>query len=98
MIILIQSPLSIPTISITSGPSENKLITGRNIMEYAKIGVPQLNGQSYSYWNTKMKSFLGELGFDIWHRIVIGYIATKNPNTAAMKELKRNKKIAIYFI
>jgi hypothetical protein len=70
-------------------------------MEYAKIGVPQFDGQnglSYEMWRNKMKVFLGAQGYDVWYSVVTGYIGSKKPKTATKKELKRNKKIAMDFI
>jgi hypothetical protein len=49
-------------------------------------------------WNIRMKIFLKGQGYDIWQSIVTGYNATKKPNTATKKELKRNNKIVMYFI
>jgi hypothetical protein len=58
-------PLSIPTISIREGPSENSLITGRKNMEYANIGLPIFDGQNYAFCNKRMKMFLQRKGFDV---------------------------------
>jgi hypothetical protein len=64
---------------VSEGPSKNSLITGRKIMEYTNIGVPQFNEQSYDFWSAKMKSFLGAQGFDVWKSVVTGYTNTKKP-------------------
>jgi hypothetical protein len=69
-------------------------------MEYSMNGAPMFNGQKglkYELWN-RMKVFLQEHGYDVWHSVVTGYNATKKPKTATKKELKRNKKIAMDFI
>lgn len=43
-----------------------------------------------------MNSFLGEMWYDAWKSVVIGYTPPKRPpNTATKKELKRNNKVAM---
>jgi hypothetical protein len=45
---------------------ENSLTTGRKIMEYAKIGVPQFDGHNYAFWRRRMKTYIQAHGFDVW--------------------------------
>ena len=43
-----------------------------------------------------MKEFLGEMGYDVWNLVVIGYTPPKWAlKSAARKELKRNNKLAM---
>ena len=44
------------------------------------------------------KQFLHAQGNNIWLSIIIGYDSSKREKTAAKKELKKNKKIAMDFI
>jgi hypothetical protein len=60
---------------------ENSLTTGRKIMEYTKIGVPMFDGQNYSFWNKRMKTFLQAHGFDVWKSVVDGYTTPATPPT-----------------
>jgi hypothetical protein len=63
--------------------------------------VPILFGQSgleYEHWRLRTRTFLKAQGYDIWQSVVTGYNATKKPNTAAKKELKKNNKIEMDFI
>jgi len=42
-----------------------------------------------------MDTFLQSHEYDVWQSVVTRYTATKKPEIAAKKELKRNKKIAM---
>jgi len=55
-------------------------------------------GLKYEMWTNKMKTFLGEQGYDVWYSIVTGYTDPKKPRTVAKKELKRNNKMVMDFI
>jgi hypothetical protein len=55
-------------------------------------------GMIYEIWNNRMKVFLQEHGYGVWHSFVTIYTHSMKLNTIAKKELKRNKKIAMGFI
>jgi hypothetical protein len=70
-------------------------------MYYSKNGVPMFNdynGFKYEMWSRREKVFLQEHGHYIWLSVVTGYDSSKREKTAAKKELKNNKKIAMDFI
>jgi hypothetical protein len=50
-------------------------------VEYAKIGAPRFDGQNYTFWNKRMKTFLQEHGFDFWKLVVDGYKTLATPPT-----------------
>jgi hypothetical protein len=50
-------------------------------MEYAKIGAPVFDGQNYTFWNKRMKTFLQAQGFDVWKSVVDGYTTPTTPPT-----------------
>jgi hypothetical protein len=50
-------------------------------MEYTKIGAPRFDGQNYTFWNKRMKTFLQAQGFDVWKSIVDGYTTPATPPT-----------------
>jgi hypothetical protein len=56
------------------------------------------NGLKYELWSGRMKSFLQAQGYCIWLSVIIGYDSSKREKTAAKKELKKSKKIAMDFI
>jgi hypothetical protein len=71
-------------------------------MECSVNGETMFNGQKgmkYEMWSIRMKTFLQARGYDVWKLLVTGYTTTKKPpKTAAKKDLKRKKKIAMDFI
>jgi hypothetical protein len=70
-------------------------------MDYFENGVPLFNGPNglkYELWSGRTKVFLQEQGHYICLLVVTGYDSSKREKTAAKKELKKNKKIAIDFI
>ena len=70
-------------------------------MDYFENGVPMFNGHNgfkYEMWSRKTKVFLQAQGHYIWLSVVTGYDSSKRENTAAKKELRKNKKIAMDFI
>jgi hypothetical protein len=73
----------------------------REIMDYFENGVPMFNGQNgfkYDMWSRRTKVFLHAQGHYIWLSVVTRYDNSKREKTAAKKELKKNKKIAMDFI
>ena len=50
-------------------------------MDYSKIGIPQFDGEYYSFWSRIMKTQTHALGFDVWWSIVDGYKAPTTPPT-----------------
>jgi hypothetical protein len=48
-------------------------------MEYAKIEAPVFDGQNYTFWNKRMKTFLHARGFDVWRSVVDGYTTPATP-------------------
>jgi hypothetical protein len=50
-------------------------------MEYTKIGAPRFDGQNYTFWNKRMKTFLQAQGFDVWKSVVDGYTTPTTPPT-----------------
>jgi hypothetical protein len=70
-------------------------------MDYSENGVPMFNGQNglnYEMWTIRTELFLQAQGLYIWLSVVTGYDSSKREKTAAKKELKKNKKIAMDFI
>jgi hypothetical protein len=70
-------------------------------MDYFENGVPLFNGQNglkYEMWSIRTKVFLQEQGNYIWLSVVTRYDSSKREKTATKKELKKNNKIAMYFI
>jgi hypothetical protein len=59
-----------------------------------KNGIPQFDGQRYSFWSIRMKTYIQEQRFEIWKSIVDGYIApTVLPtNNKEMKLGQNNSK------
>jgi hypothetical protein len=41
--------------------------------------APLFNGGGYSLWKIRMKSFMLDLGFNIWKHVVDGYTTPTNP-------------------
>jgi hypothetical protein len=48
-------------------------------MDYARIGVPQFDGENYALWSKRMKTYIQAQGFDVWREIVDGYKALATP-------------------
>jgi hypothetical protein len=46
-----------------------------------KNGIPQFDGQKYSFWSIRMKTYIQAQGFEIWQSIVDGYTAPTVPPT-----------------
>ena len=38
-----------------------------------KNGIPQFDGQKYTFWRKRMKTYIQAQGFEIWKSIVDGY-------------------------
>jgi hypothetical protein len=70
-------------------------------MDYSENGVPMFNGHNgfkYEMWSIRTKLFFQAQGHYICLSVVTGYNSSKRENTAAKKELRKNKKIAMDFI
>jgi chromosome segregation ATPase len=70
-------------------------------MDYSENGVPMFNGQNgfkYETWSRMMELFLQAQGHYIRLSVVTGYDISKRAKIATKKELKKNNKIAMYFI
>jgi hypothetical protein len=59
-----------------------------------KNGIPQFDGQKYSFWSIRMKKYIQAHGFEIWQSIVDGYTTPTIPptNGKAMKLGQNNSK------
>jgi hypothetical protein len=59
-----------------------------------KNGIPQFNGQKYAFWSIRMKTYIQDIGFEIWQSIVDGYTTPKTPptNDKAVKLGQNNSK------
>jgi hypothetical protein len=82
-------------------PSGNSLTTRRRSWIILRNGVPMFNGQNgfkYEMWSIRIEVFLQEHGHYIWLSVVTEYDSSKRAKTAAKKELRKNKKIAMDFI
>jgi hypothetical protein len=44
-------------------------------------GIPQFNGQNYSFWRIRMKTYIQAQGFEIWQSIVDRYTTPSVPPT-----------------
>jgi hypothetical protein len=53
----------------------------KEIMDYAKIGVPIFDDQDYAFWSIRMKTYVQAHGFDVWRAVVDGYKAPTTPPT-----------------
>ena len=100
-LLLIQPPLSNPTIGIKVGSFKNEFNHWKKIMDYSKNGIPMFNGQNgfkYEIWSIRTEVFLQAQGHYICLSVVTRYDSSKRAKTAAKKELKKNNKIAMDFI
>jgi hypothetical protein len=61
-----------------------------------KNGIPHFDGQKYSFWSIRMKTYIQEQGFEIWQSIVDGYkvLAVPPTNDKAVKLGQNNSKAA----
>jgi hypothetical protein len=50
-------------------------------MDYAKIGIPQFDGQNYSFWRRRMQTYVQPQWFDVWWAVVDGYKVPITPPT-----------------
>jgi hypothetical protein len=59
-----------------------------------KNGIPQFDGQKYSFWRIRMKTYIQAHGFQVWQSIVDGYTAPTVPPTSdkAVKLGENNSK------
>lgn len=66
---------------------------------FSSKGDPIIDGTYYAYWSTKMRTYLMDLGSDIWRSIIIGYQApTTLPTYTIEKNLYENNEKATYAI
>jgi hypothetical protein len=59
-----------------------------------KNGIPQFDGQKYSFWSIRMKAYIQAQGFQVWQSIVDGYTVPTVPPTSdkAVKLGENNSK------
>jgi hypothetical protein len=48
-------------------------------MDCTKNGAPMFDGQNYTFWNKRMKTFLQAQGFDVWKAVVDRYTTPATP-------------------
>ena len=46
-----------------------------------KNGIPQFDGQKYSFWSIRMRTYIQAQGFQVWQSIVDGYTTLATPPT-----------------
>jgi hypothetical protein len=46
--------------------------------EHISNGIQIFYGINYAYWSDRVKTYLTNLGVDIWHSVVNGYVIPKS--------------------
>jgi hypothetical protein len=49
--------------------------------QHISNGIQILYGRNYAYWSDRVKTYLTNLGVDIWYSIVNGYVIPNNAPT-----------------
>jgi hypothetical protein len=49
--------------------------------EHIPNGIQRFDGRNYAYWSDRVKSYLTNLGVDIWYSVLNGYVIPKNAPT-----------------
>jgi hypothetical protein len=49
--------------------------------EHISNGIQKFDGRNYAYWSDRVKTYLTDLGVDIWYSIVNGYVIPNNAPT-----------------
>jgi hypothetical protein len=49
--------------------------------EHISNGIQKFDGRNYAYWSDKEKTYLIDLGVDIWYSVVNGYLVPNNAPT-----------------
>jgi hypothetical protein len=49
--------------------------------EHIPNGIQQFDGSNYAYWSDRVKTYLKDLGVDIWYSVVNGYVIPTNAPT-----------------
>ena len=44
-------------------------------------GIQKFDGRNYAYWSDRVKTYLTDLGVDIWYSVVNGYVIPNNAPT-----------------
>jgi hypothetical protein len=59
-----------------------------------KNGIPQFDGQNYTFWSIRMRAYIQKQGFQVWKSIVDGYTTPTVPptNDKAVKLDENNSK------
>jgi hypothetical protein len=59
-----------------------------------KNGIPQFDGQKYTFWSIMMKAYIQAQRFQVWQSIVDGYTTSTVPptNDKVMKLGENNSK------
>jgi hypothetical protein len=54
-------------------PSGKQFNYWKEIMDHARVGIPQFNGERYALWSKKIQTYIHAHGFDVWKSVVDGY-------------------------
>ena len=49
--------------------------------EHISNGIQKIDGRNYAYWSDRVKTYLTDLGVDIWYSVVNGYVIPNNAPT-----------------
>jgi hypothetical protein len=49
--------------------------------EHISNGIQKFYGRNYAYWSDRVKTYLMDLGVDIWYSVVNGYVIPNNAPT-----------------
>ena len=60
---------------------------------YTINGSPILGKEEYIFWSTRMKSYLKELGPDVWNLVITDYFPPKRTRTSSQKKSKKSNSM-----